>query len=57
VYVWLIFALLVFVVGLPLVSFLHFFGGRYLALVAMSIVLSSYFTMIVSKLRSKSGGG
>lgn len=56
VYVWLIYAGLVFVVGLPFVFFLHFFGGHYLALGALSVTLSSYFTLIVSKLRSKLKG-
>ncbi len=44
---WLILAAIVFAVGSPFIIFLHFFGGKWLALLAMSISLASYYTLVV----------
>ncbi len=50
---WLLLTAVAFAVGSPFIIFLHFFGGKWLALLALSISLSSYFTLIVWQVSKK----
>lgn len=50
---WLFLTAVVFAVGSPFIIFLHLFGGKWLTLLALSITLSSYFTLVVWQVSKK----
>ena len=50
---WVLLAAVTFTVGSPFIIFLHFFGGHWLALLALSTSLASYFTMLVWRINKK----
>jgi hypothetical protein len=43
---WLLYFAIAFAVGCPFIVFGHFFGGHWLALIALSISLATYFTLL-----------
>ena len=44
---WLVLTAAAFAVGSPFIVFLHFFHGNWFELLFLSMVLSSYFTLIL----------
>lgn len=50
---WLMLTAASFAVGCPFILFLHSFGGHWLALLALSFTLASYFTLLVWQINKK----
>ena len=54
---WLMLLVASFAVGCPFIIFLHFFGDHWLALLAISVTLASYFTLLVWQINKKQKAG